>query len=94
MKVIVQDVAIVQQRGGLGDAGLARVGRAPSIISVSGVMPIAKIAPSDDSRIASRSRDRPRRPTVGMFRRIERPVARRDQQRARHLQQAPRQLGG
>jgi hypothetical protein len=44
-----KQIAIVEERGRFGDAGLARGGDGASMISVSGVMATEKIAPSEDS---------------------------------------------
>ena len=61
-----EDVAVVQHRRGFGDAGLRwRRPAAPSIISVSGVTPIANAGA--ERRVADRGArsDRPTAPTVG-----------------------------
>ena len=55
-------------------------------------MPIAERRAERSTRGSRRRKRSTDAPTVGMFRRIERPVARRDEQRAGHVQQAPRQL--
>ena len=93
-KVMLSDVAIVEHRGRFGDAALAAVGRGAFDHQrvrrdADGERP--RRASTRGSRAANRSTDAP---TVGMLRRIERPVAHRDQQRAGQLQQAPRQFGG
>ena len=92
----VQQIAIVQHRRRFGDAALARVGR-----GAFDHQRLGRDADRED-RAERRLVNRFREPLDGggdrgMFRRIQRPVARGDEQRARHLQQASpefrRQLG-
>ncbi len=80
-KVMREDVAIVEHRGRLGDAALAAVGR--GAFDHQRVRRDADREDGAERRFADRGREAVDRGADGrMLRRIERPVAHRDQQRA------------
>jgi hypothetical protein len=88
----VDQIAIVKDRRGFGDAGLVAVRFGAFDHQRLGVMPSANAVPFDACWMASarRSKSCPHRRVLG---RIERPVAHGGEQRARELQQPLGELG-